>query len=223
MKCVNKIIKSKGRNQLVGQRPKKIGIYSGTFDPVHKGHITFALEAAKQAGVEIVYFLPDLVPHRKEGVTHYAHRTAMLKLALRPYPALRVLELADKQFTITRTLPKLKRLFPHDELHLLMGTDVLQSLREGHWPHAERLLAEVRLVVGVRAQADLRRAQQILATIQPHGLAIETGRPAASSRAIRNALQDGKTHHELLESIKKYITENWLYVTVESVAPANNS
>lgn len=219
------IRKSKGRNQVIRQKPRKIGLYSGTFDPIHKGHIAFALEAAKQAGLDFVYFLPDVVPYHKAGATHYGHRVAMLKLALRPYQSLRVLELADKQFTVMRTLPKLKRIFSGDELHLLVGTDVLEDLREGNWPGTENLLKAVRLLVGVRAEAHTDRVKQILDTIQPHGLVIETERPAVSSRAIRNALAAGQAHHELMESLRDYVAANWLYVAVDSPLPpsANNS
>jgi len=219
---MSKIFKSKGRNQLIAQKPRKIGIYSGTFDPVHKGHIAFALEAAKAASLDFIYFLPDVVPYNKQGVTHYGHRVAMLKLALIPYQSLRVLELADKHFTIARTLPKLQRLFAHDELHLLLGSDVLDGLRDGHWPHSERLLSTVRLIAGVRSGNELMRAKQILATIQPHGLAIETDRPAASSRAIRLAIQDGQYHQESLDSLRAYIAKNWLYASVPETF-ANNS
>ncbi len=211
---MTKIIKSKGLNQLVGQKPRKIGIYSGTFDPVHKGHIGFALAAAKAASLDFIYFLPDVLPYHKTGVTHYGHRVAMLKLALIPHQSLRVVELSDKQFTIARTLPKLQRLFVHDELHLLLGSDVLESLRDGHWPNSERLLSTVRLITGVRSGHELERAKQILSTIQPHGIAIETNRPAASSQTIRNALQKGHNAPESLESIRQYINEHWLYISL---------
>ncbi len=210
------IIKSKGRNQLIGIKPKKVGIYSGTFDPVHKGHIGFALEAVKSAQLDVIYFMPDMIPHRKEGVTHYAHRLAMLKLALRPYPALRVLEVSDKQFTIARTLPKLKQLFPHDKLHMLMGTDVLEGLRSGHWPYSEKLLEAVKLVVGVRSDTEAVRAHQIIETVQPAATVVETSVPHVSSRAIRNALHAGQGHEDLLTSLKAYVDEHWLYTTVSS-------
>jgi len=219
---MSNIIKSKGHSQLVGQKPRKVGIYSGTFDPVHKGHIAFALEAARAASLDYIYFLPDILPHSKTGVTHYGHRVAMLKLALLPYRSLRILELSDKKFTVAGTLPKLQKLMPHDELHLLLGSDVLESLRGGHWPNSERLLSAVRLIAGVRSGHELERAKQILATIQPHGLAVETERPTASSQKIRDAFRNGDHHQESLESLRAYIAENWLYVALP-VASANNS
>ena len=80
----------------------KVGIFSGTFDPVHAGHIAFALEAMESAGLDKVYFLPESMPRRKSGVTHYAHRLAMLELALKPYNKLSILELPDKQFSVVK-------------------------------------------------------------------------------------------------------------------------
>src|SRR5581483_3364510 len=88
---------------------KRIGIYSGVFDPVHAGHIGFALQAVERAGLDKVYFLPERRPYHKQGVEHFGHRVAMLKRATRPHPALSVLELEDISFTVERTLPKLQK------------------------------------------------------------------------------------------------------------------
>ena len=87
------------------RRSVRIGIYSGTFDPVHIGHITFALQAMKTARLDQIVFLPERMPRRKQSAEHYGHRAAMLERALRPYPSMGVLELADKSFTIARTWP----------------------------------------------------------------------------------------------------------------------
>lgn len=192
-----------------------IGIFSGSFDPVHKGHLALALEAIQTAGLDKVYFLPDVVPYHKEGVTHFAHRVAMLKLALRPYKNLHVLELTDKRFTVARTLPKLQQKFPGDTLFLLIGTDVLEQLHINAWPAQDRLLAAMTLIVGIRSESFKPRARMLLDSLQPEGMIIETDRSAASSRAIRGALQNGETHEELLDSLRDYIAQNWLYVSVK--------
>ena len=92
----------------------RIGVFSGSFDPVHKGHIAFALEAAKTAKLEKVYMAPEIKPRRKPGITHFAHRVAMLKLAVRSQPKLEVLELPDKYFLPQKTLAQLRQRFPGD-------------------------------------------------------------------------------------------------------------
>src|SRR6185295_10705588 len=102
---------------------KRIGFFSGTFDPIHKGHIAFALQALEAAELDRVYFMPEAKPRRKEGMTHYGHRVAMLRLALRPHKNLKVLEVPDRQFSVQRTMPRLKTRFKNDQLFLLMGSD----------------------------------------------------------------------------------------------------
>src|SRR5258708_32608937 len=102
---------------------KTIGILSGSFDPIHAGHISLALAALEKADLQAVYFLPEPLPRRKTGVTHIAHRIAMLTRALQAFPQLQVLELPDRQFTIARSLPRLKQRFAGRDLCFIMGSD----------------------------------------------------------------------------------------------------
>lgn len=199
----------------------KIGIFSGTFDPVHKGHIAFALKAAEAAGLDKVYLLPEAVPRRREGATHYAHRIAMLRLAVKPHRKLAVLDLPDKQFTVARTLPRLKKNFAGDELYLLLGSDVAPYLGSGAWPGTQRLLESVRLIVGLRAGADAAETIALLSelTAESNFLVVQTNDEHASSRDIRRALGQGKDHAAALRSIKNYIKQNWLYVEVPNGQP----
>lgn len=194
---------------------KKIGIFSGTFDPVHKGHIAFALRAAEAAGLDRVYFLPEAVPRRKEGVTHIAHRIAMLRLATKPHAKLAVLNLPDKQFSVSRTLPRLQKRFQAAELHLLIGSDIVPFLASGAWPQADRLLASMRLIVGLRDDVD----QEVVSTLQTllpdrSFRIVQTDSAFASSRDIRNSLRRGQPHAGALKSLNRYIKAHWLYVSI---------
>ena len=136
---------------------RRIGIYAGTFDPVHTGHVAFALQAMEKAKLDKLYFLPERRPRHKKGVEHFGHRVAMLQRAVKPHPKFAVLELDDVSFSIERTLPRLKREFLSDQLVFLFGSDAIQHL--GNWPLAERLLASSELVIGLRSQDDrLQRA-----------------------------------------------------------------
>lgn len=193
---------------------KKIGIFSGTFDPVHGGHIAFALDAIQAAGLAKVYFLPEARPRRKQGVTHYAHRLAMLKLALKPYAKLDVLELPDKQFSVVRTLPRIKKKLPGSQLYLLIGSDTLEFLNTGQWPDTELLLEQARLIVGVRSSHDIAMSRQALEGMSHEGLVVEAAKPGASSRDIRRAVGQGKNHPDALKVLNGYIKQNWLYAKV---------
>src|SRR4051812_5853101 len=93
------------------QKQPRIGIYAGTFDPVHAGHMSFALHARQMAGLDEVYFLPERTPRHKPQAEHYGHRVGMLRRAIRPYNNLAVLELVDKHFTVQRTMLGLRQVF----------------------------------------------------------------------------------------------------------------
>lgn len=193
----------------------KIGIFSGTFDPVHKGHIAFALQAAEAAGLDRIYFLPESVPRRKEGVTHYAHRIAMLRIALKPYKKLAVLDLPDKQFSVKQTLPRLTKRFKNSELYLLLGSDAGLHLASGAWPSSDVLLASAKLIVGLRTGDDEQAVAAALQSIVPERTfyIIQTENQHASSRDIRSSFERGKKHESALLSLEQYIRQNWLYVS----------
>lgn len=206
--------------------PRKVGIFSGTFDPVHAGHISFALKAADRAGLEKVIFIPEPVPRRKAGVTHVAHRLAMLKLALKPHPKLEVLELPDKQFSVAKTLPRLHKSYPGAELYFLAGSelvDLMISPRAAEeWPDLGRFLQAFTLIVAVRGKRIKDDYRQKLDLLSPRSLLVLSSRPLVSSRHVREALQSGKPSRDLLPSLKTYVQENWLYVAVGGT-PASGS
>lgn len=191
----------------------RVGVFSGTFDPVHKGHIAFALEAARSVGLDKVYFMPEVSPWRKRGITHHAHRTAMLKLALKPYPSLEVLELPDKKSTVSTTLPRLAKKFARDDLYLLFGSDVVAYMQPATWPNLDRMLTAAGLVIGLRASDN---PEVIKAMLQNLPVATDvhlltSNKDQASSRQVRAALQNGDNHEDVPQSIASYIAENWLY------------
>lgn len=199
---------------------QRIGIFSGTFDPVHKGHIGFALEAIRQASLDEVYFLVEARPRRKSGVTHVAHRLAMLKLATKPYPKLKVLELPDGQFSVAKTLPRLKQRFAGSTLVFIAGSDMLKHMPR--WPLVRRLFEDMELIVAVRANESSQTIMQQMA-ILPEAASklqiIKSTVPHLSSSQLREALLKGQKA-TVLPSTAEYIKQHWLYV---SVPPARYS
>jgi nicotinate-nucleotide adenylyltransferase len=194
---------------------KRIGIYSGTFDPVHAGHINFALQAIGEAKLDAVYFLPERRPRNKSQVEHFGHRVAMLKRASRPHRKLHVLELEDVSFTVATTLPRLQKRFPKDQLVLLAGSDVAQALPK--WDNAERLLEQAEVVIGVRAADSLVVTQDLVQKWPFHPQAVtifESHSAAISSRKIREALRLRQHTPGLLKSVERYSNRNWLYVSL---------
>lgn len=191
---------------------RRIGIFSGTFDPVHKGHISFALQAIEAAGLDEVVFVPESKPRYKHDATHYSHRIAMIKLAIKAYPKLSVLELPDKKFTVGASLPRLVQKYPNSKLVMLIGVDVLGHMSV--WPNVRQLLKTVGLVVAVRGDNDERQALQLLANlpVEPtESHVLVSNFKLVASRDIRDAIKSGDKPEGMLSSLNDYTQKNWLY------------
>lgn len=136
---------------------KNIGIYSGIFDPIHHGHVSFAQKALHELGLDKVYFLVEPKPWRKTDQSDIRHRLNMVWLALREQKDLELLQLDHDTFSVKETLPWLEDKFQDAKLHLLMGTDLFEHLP--HWPGFDVLKSKVNFVVGQREGQSSREAQ----------------------------------------------------------------
>lgn len=193
----------------------RVGIYAGTFDPVHSGHITFALQALEAAKLDVIYFLPERRPRDKAHVEHFGHRVAMLKKAAAPHPQFEVMELVDVSFSVTRTLPHLQRELPNSQLVFLFGSDVVPGLAD--WPNANRLLEAGELVIGLRNQDDRASIHKIVESwqAQPRAVTIfDSFAPDVSSGKVREALRTKQPAKGLLTSVERYSDRNWLYISL---------
>jgi len=194
---------------------KRVGIYSGTFNPVHAGHLSFALQAIETAKLDKVYFLPERRPRDKTGTEHFGHRVAMLKRAIKPHRKLDVAELEDVSFSIKTTLPRLQKRFPDAELVFLAGSDV--ALTMGQWPNVDQLFKQSELVVGMRSIDKLVDVELALTSWSVHPrkcIIIESYAPQVSSSSIREALRRRQYVPGLLRSVEHYSNHNWLYVSL---------
>lgn len=194
---------------------KRIGVYAGTFDPVHAGHVAFALQAVERAKLDELYFLPERRPRHKTGVEHFGHRVAMLRQAVQPYPKFDVLELDDVSFSIVRTLPKLRAKFYNDQLVFLFGSDAIADLPS--WPQADQLLRQAELVIGCRRQDDLSNVESLIGSwkVQPRKhIIFNSYAPEVSSGRVRAALRDRQPVRGLLKSVERYSDRHWLYISL---------
>ncbi|HVV66988.1 MAG TPA: nicotinate (nicotinamide) nucleotide adenylyltransferase [Candidatus Saccharimonadales bacterium] len=197
----------------------RIGIYAGTFDPVHAGHVTFALQALKESGLDMVYFLPERRPRHKKGVEHFGHRVAMLKQAIQPHPKFSVLELDDVSFSVVRTLPSLQTRFRNSQLVLLFGSDAIKNLPS--WPRSNQLLSACELIIGCRKEDNPKNIEYLIASWadRPKSYAVlKSYAPQVSSGRIRSALQKHQPVQGILKSVERYSNKNWLYISL-AVAP----
>jgi len=196
-------------------KPKRIGIYAGTFDPVHAGHISFALQAVKAAGLDKVYFLPERRPRNKRHVEHFGHRVAMLRRAAAPHPQFDVLEMPDVSFSVKRTLPHLEAEFEGGQLVFLFGSDVLHNLQD--WPQFDRLIKQNELVIGLREKDNRQKLRSIIEAwpVEPKAVTMFMSyAPDVSSGRVRAALRQHRPAPGLLTSVERYSDRHWLYVSL---------
>lgn len=199
----------------MSSQKRRIGIYAGTFDPVHAGHITFALQSLEAGKLDKVYFLPERQPRKKRDAEHFGHRVAMLNRAIKPHPQFEVMELVDVNFSVERTLPKLRTQFEDDQLVFLFGSDVLVGLPD--WPKVDILLSEAELIIGLRHQDNREAMHKLIESwpLQPKVLTMfPSYAPDVSSGLVREALRERKTADGLLTSVERYSDRNWLYVSL---------
>lgn len=134
--------------------PGKIGVYGGTFDPPHVGHLIVAGDACEALGLDRLLFIPSAVPpHKRHSVEATAEvRMEMVGAAVAGDERFEVSDLELRRqgpsYTVD-TLSTLRERYPGAELYLLVGADVVPDLPT--WRAPEEILRLARLAVLARA------------------------------------------------------------------------
>ena len=194
---------------------KRVGIFRGTFDPIHAGHVAFALQALHYANLDEVYFLVEIGSRHKSQPEHFAHRYAMIEQAIKQYPKLKLYKVPTKKVTARTLLPRLNRDFLGEQLVFLMGSDVAATLPK--WPDLRDLCTHNELIIGMRDGQTTKDIQAILERlpVQPSKyMIIDSHFPQVNSSAIRRAVRLGHPVQGLLTSARRYILLQWLYVSL---------
>lgn len=198
---------------------KRVGIYAGTFDPIHEGHLAFAREAMGTCNLDKVFFLVEPRPRRKQGVRALEHRVHMTQLAIKNERNFGSIVLDQAQFSVVETLPVLQARFMSEELFLLMGEDVVAHLAQ--WPHINRLLKSVTFIVGIRKgkrkdiEDKLESLQKARGITFKYHTFVPTHYDIASSK-IRLALKRGVEPKGLPRELHHYIEQEGLYSSSSS-------
>ncbi len=127
----------------------RLGLYGGSFDPIHYGHVRPVLKAVERLQLDRVLYLPTAQPPHKTD-TSFApplHRFAMAELALLDHNRLQVsdFELVERPSFTVETLEHFKARFPEARLHLLIGSDSLASIES--WRRWRELFSLARIAV----------------------------------------------------------------------------
>lgn len=146
----------------------RIGVFGGTFDPVHLAHLIIAEQCREQAQLDQVWFIPAARPPHKQGktVSSFPHRVEMLTLAIAGNAAFRINELEKDRpgssYTVD-TLSELHRQYPGTEFWLILGSDCLPDLP--HWREPARIAQLAGLLVWERPGWPPWSAEQLHAAL----------------------------------------------------------
>lgn len=195
----------------------RIGVFGGTFDPIHIGHLIIATEMKHALGLERVLFvLAARPPHKSEQeITENKHRLAMLQMALEGNPSFDVCDLELKRPGASYTADTLEVLsldFPSANLIFLMGEDSLRDLPRWHDPDRIVRLAEIGVAARPGIDVDVESIHKAIASSAGRIHLVETPEIGISARDIRERVASGKPiTYQVPYKVEEYIRANGLY------------
>lgn len=199
----------------------KIGIFGGSFNPPHLGHLLAVREFQRVLGLDRVVIVPAAVPPHKHLTANSpdaAVRLAMTQLAFEKLPDAEVTDLElrrDGPSYTSDTLAALHARYPNDELFLLMGTDMFCSFENWHEP--QRIAELATLAVACRETSDFAAvracAERLQARFGAKTVQVENRCLPYSSTSVRAMLVFGCAEDYLDPSVLAYILQNGLYGT----------
>jgi nicotinate-nucleotide adenylyltransferase len=188
-------------------RIKRIGLLTGTFDPVHLGHTEMGRAAMLQCGLDEVWFLINPTSAHKTNVTSFKHREAMVHLAVEGEPRFRVGE-PSARAPIRQTIAGFKELarrYSDADFIYIVGEDVLGAVL--NWDQADLVAREARFAVARRAGYS---SPDVARQLSLEWFAIQAF-VGASSRRIRDAMARGLVVPDMDPRVVAYIRANGLY------------
>ncbi|MGL4421454.1 MAG: nicotinate (nicotinamide) nucleotide adenylyltransferase [Gemmataceae bacterium] len=200
----------------------KIGLFGGTFDPVHQGHLIMVERCREWGKLDAVWFLPSYAPPHKlpRAITRFEQRIEMLQLACIGQPLFRIepieKELPPPSYT-SETLRELHRRHPGNEFCLIVGGDVLPDLPKWHAP--AEVLAQAPLLVVPRPGTVALSAEAVAQSLNLPQAAVrmevvESPLVDISSREIRRRVAAGQSIRYLVpRAVEEFIREKKLYAS----------
>ena len=199
--------------------PKNVGLYFGSFNPVHVGHLIFGNHIVNEGYCDEVWFVVSPQnPHKvKKNLLDEVHRLAMVRIAVEDNAKLKA---SDIEFNLPRpsytsyTLAALKEKYPDYSFTLLMGEDNLRSFHK--WKNYEHILENNKILVYPRVltlQELAKKDKETNNLVEHKNISmIDAPLMKVSSSFIRNKVAEGKDVRYLLtEPVFKYLDEMNFY------------
>lgn len=197
----------------------RIGIFAGTFDPIHNGHVRFAQAAVAQGHLDKVVIVAEKNPYRKAPFASWDHRQAMIERATD------TIEEADHdyrfsnklahQFTMKNMLMTARDHYGDEhEVWFLVGSDIFEHMKRWHDTLEQHEYGG--FIVMLRDDHTEEWLNEKLAELEDTGnpvriILIKNNHPHISSRKIRDAIAAQQAPGELPDAAQRYIAEHQLY------------
>lgn len=189
---------------------RRVGVYGGTFDPIHKAHIAIAQAALEQYRLDLVLFVvAGRPPHKQRHTSASAEdRYEMVRAALEDQPRMepsRVELDRDGPSYMVDTLAILQDRYPAAKLFLIMGMDSLIDLP--NWREPERILDMAHVLVAPRPGGHKPPEQ-----LEGRFDMLDFDERAVSSTGVRERVeQQGKPDHDVPRPVRRMVQEKGLY------------
>ena len=189
----------------------KIAVYSGSFNPVHNGHLSIAKATLAEGFDEVWMVISPQNPHKKEEeLWPFEDRLKMVELAIKDQPQLKASDcenhLPRPSYTI-RTLKYLKENYPQHQFRLLIGEDNLVKFRQ--WKDYQQIIDSFGLIVYPRSTVPLNhQAPGNHRTPSPNITTLKAPLLNISSSEIRKRLAENQSVSQLVPAeVEKYILQ----------------
>lgn len=197
---------------------KRLGIFGGSFDPIHRAHLKLAKQAKKQFALDEVWFVPSGISyHKGNEMTPAHHRAEMIRRTIREKPGFVFsdLDIARSGNTYTAdTLTFLRKQRPDAELFFLVGADSLVNME--NWYHPEAVFCAARILAALRPghtkEELFQKAGELKERFDAKIDWVEGLYEEISSRQIREAVRSGESLSAYVTpEVEAYIREQDLY------------
>jgi nicotinate-nucleotide adenylyltransferase len=198
-----------------------IGVFGGTFDPIHLGHLAVAEEVRTNLGLAEVLFVPAGQPWLKadRAISAAQHRVEMIKLAIAGNPHFKLstceVDRLGPSYAVDTIDILQQQLGTEARLFFLLGSDALSELPQ--WKEPSRLIQICHLVAFTRpgfALPPLESLELVIPGLSQHATFVEVPQIDISATQIRNRVARGVSIHRLVpQSVERYIQEQGLYLT----------
>ena len=217
------------------KKPQSLGLFGGTFNPIHYGHLRSAEEVAEALNLGHIWFIPAAFPPHKapEDVTPFEVRLAMTRLAVGRHPRLSVSDVEGRRQGRSYSIDTLRHfrqeLGPDRELFFILGLDAILDIAS--WKDYQELFTLSHFVVLDRpgydrnelgellrrqVHPDFKSLSSVSGFQHPGGCQVlfqATTLMDISATRIRNLVRQGSSIRYLLpESVRRFILKNRLYL-----------